>query len=158
MDCDPKSILAAASCFLCLTEKQMQAIKAYLLCQFSNIPALIFISLLWLGLPALAVDVSASFTPNYRDELQGQVKTYSLWYQPVNDPDPNDHKWLAQCQIGQSNIVVNATNLPPKCWLFVNANGLSVAGPYSDPYFYDYTNLLAHMPLSKVGGLNVMLK
>lgn len=111
-----------------------------------------------LGLRAIAVDVSASFTPNYRDELQGQVKAYSLWYQPINDPDPNRHIWLAQCPVGQSNIVVNATNLPPKCWLFVNASGLSAGGPYSAPYFYDYTNLLAHLPLQKVGGLNVILK
>lgn len=36
MACDPKSLNALASCLACLSEKQLLAINAYLLCQIST--------------------------------------------------------------------------------------------------------------------------
>lgn len=36
MDCSPGTLLDAAKCFLCMDEKQLLAIQAYLLCQLAG--------------------------------------------------------------------------------------------------------------------------
>lgn len=38
MACDVNQIVTDAKCFQCLSEKELQMVKAYLLCQFANIP------------------------------------------------------------------------------------------------------------------------
>lgn len=36
MVCDPNSLLAAAKCFQCLSEKELKQVSVYLLCQIST--------------------------------------------------------------------------------------------------------------------------
>lgn len=36
MNCDPTTLAEAAKCLVCLSEKQLMAINAYLLCQITN--------------------------------------------------------------------------------------------------------------------------
>jgi hypothetical protein len=39
MTCTPQVLLAASNCFQCLSEKQLQEINVYLLCQIVNNPS-----------------------------------------------------------------------------------------------------------------------
>ena len=113
---------------------------------------------LFLCLPVMGLDVQVSFIPNEHDEALGIVKEYSLYYRSVTEPDTNVHKWVGRCLVGQSAISFNATNIPTQCYLFITAGGISTASPYSDPYFYNLTNLMAQLPLQKVNGLKAVIK
>ena len=41
MACDPNTLLNDARCFQCLSKKELEMVKAYLMCQISSAPAVI---------------------------------------------------------------------------------------------------------------------
>ena len=69
------------------------------------------------------------------------IATYALWAQPVNSTDPNQWRWLGQCNVGGTNISFSSSNCPANpCLLALTSENATNQSIFSTPLLFDTNN------------------